>query len=148
MFLSCLFMVHDALSQLSKWQFKHRWAAGVYWHRVWLPLACQPLTFLPLIHKHWSTPEKRRESLPYQKSCSSWLSAFLVVALCFIDEIPLSHPKKKKSRTKSTPGKISVLWEMTSFPSTVSMISITNYRETGSRVAHHPCVGISGARPW
>lgn len=91
---------------------------------------CQPLTFLPLICKCWLTPEKRGKSLPYQKFCSSWFSAFLVVALCFIDDIPLSHPKKKKSRTKSSLGKMSALWEITIFPGTLSMISITDYRET------------------
>lgn len=45
-----------------------------------------------------------------------------------IDDIPPSHPKKKKPRTKSTLGKMSCVVGDRTFPQELSMIGITDYR--------------------
>lgn len=74
-------------------------------------------------------PEKRGERLPYQKFWSSQFSAVLAAVLSVsIDDVPPSHSKKKKPRTKSTFGKMSCVVGDCTFPRELITISITDYR--------------------
>lgn len=73
-------------------------------------------------------PEKRGERLPYQKFRSSRFSAILAVLSVSLDDVPPSHPKKKKPRTKSTLGKMSCGVGDRTLPQELITVSITDYR--------------------
>lgn len=73
-------------------------------------------------------PEKRGERLPYQKFRCSRFSAILAVLSVSLDDVPPSHPKKKKPRTKSTLGKMSCGVGDRTLPQELITVSITDYR--------------------
>lgn len=76
-----------------------------------LSLSLSVSCLLSLMCRFWLDPEKRERGLPCCKfpfDCSlHWiLGSLFCCSFCFTDDIPLSRPKKKKSRTKTTLGKL------------------------------------------
>lgn len=76
---------------------------------------------LSLMCRFWLDPEKRGKGLPcckfpFDYSLLNFRQPFCCF-FCFTDDIPLSRPKKKKPRTKTTLGKLFFsVWDHRFFP--------------------------------